>query len=440
MLDAVRRYMRKEMLAVPGEALWVAVSGGIDSMALLHGLRALGHPCQVAHVDHGLRGAGSDADRDFVETWCREQAIPFRAQRVDVAARAGATGVSTQMAARELRYAWFRELVEEGAGKLALAHHRDDAVETLMLHVMRGMGARGWAAIPPRSGPFIRPLMGVGREDVAAYVSEHGIPFREDPGNRDPKYLRNRVRHELLPRMDELRPGTLKTLSRSVDLLREMEGVAGRAVDQALEGLAPLADGTLPVPFERVTASGAPLLTLHRLLRGRGFHPDRIGDLLAAIMEGSVGARFQEGDTVVLVDRDELRISTVAPSMAWTIAAPDAVPEDAPLSISPCVPRDTELGQGPGVAWMDAHALRFPLELRTWRAGDRIEPIGMTGSKLVSDVLIDAKVPRDRKDRTLVLVSEGRIAWLCGHRVARGFEARPESGMVLRVALRGGGR
>src|SRR5436190_957995 len=138
MLERVRRDIEQRELATSGEPLWVAVSGGMDSMVLLHLLSELGHPCHVAHVDHGLRGAESDADRALVGTYCRERSVPFRAIKVDVAAQVSRSGASVQSAARELRYAWFNELAAEGPGKMAMAHHRDDAIETLFIHLMRG--------------------------------------------------------------------------------------------------------------------------------------------------------------------------------------------------------------------------------------------------------------------------------------------------------------
>src|SRR6185369_6852860 len=169
MRTEVERFIAREQLLAEREPVWVAVSGGVDSMVLLHLLRALGHPCSVVHVDHGLRGTESDGDRAFVEAYCTERKVPFRALRVDPVAEAEEQGGSVQMAARDLRYAGFNELLREGPHRMALGHHADDAVETLLLHLMRGTGVHGWAAIPAKAGAFVRPLLAVDRAAIQAY-------------------------------------------------------------------------------------------------------------------------------------------------------------------------------------------------------------------------------------------------------------------------------
>ncbi|HMC96420.1 MAG TPA: tRNA lysidine(34) synthetase TilS, partial [Flavobacteriales bacterium] len=304
----------------------------------------------------------------------------------------------------------------------------------------RGMGLHGWETIPPRSGPFIRPLLGEGREEIAAYAGRHGIPHREDASNADPKYLRNRVRHELLPLLESWRPGTRRTLGRSVELLRELDVIAHRCTVEAMIGIAPGKDGSIRIPFQRITGSGAPHLVLYHALRDVHLHPDRFEDILHAIAGRSVGASFPAGDHVVYVDRDHLVIAERQGDPAsWSFEAPHEVPADAPLRIMRCLPADIDLGQGPSVAWLDGEALRSPLELRRWRNGDRMRPVGLGGSKLVSDILVDGKVSLDRKAFCHVLVSDATIVWLCGHRIAEGFQAKPTSRSVWRCSWQGPG-
>lgn len=438
MRERVRGYVERQKLLAPREQLWVAVSGGVDSMVLLHLLHELRHPCQVAHVDHGLRGAESDADHAFVEAYCQERSIPFRSIKVDVKHHAVSFGSSLASAARELRYAWFNELVAEGPAIMALAHHQDDAIETLFIHLMRGMGLHGWETIPVRSGPFVRPLLGERRAEIAAYAAHHHIPFREDASNADPKYLRNRVRHELLPLLENWRPGTGRTLGRSVAIMRELDVLAQRTVGTALAAITPDEDGTLRIPFSRIMERGTPRLILYHALRDVHLHPDRVEDILRAIENRSVGASFPADTMTVYVDRDELVVAKVQQEpCAWIIRSWEDLPADAPLMIEAVPASGIDLEQGPQVAWFDVSSLRFPLELRPWHDGDRMRPLGLGGSKLISDVLIDAKVSRDRKAGTYVLVSDGVIAWLCGHRIAEGFQARPDSRSVLRCAWEG---
>lgn len=438
MIDTVRTFLRMNHLLDLGDPIRVAVSGGVDSMVLLHVLRELGHPCQVAHVDHGLRGTESDADRVLVQDYCQAHRIPFVAHRVDVVAHSATTGTSMQMAARSLRYAWFNELVATGPDKMALAHHADDAIETFFMGMMQGMGLHGWEGIPVRSGPFIRPLLGCRRVEILGYARVHEIPWREDASNADTTYLRNRIRHELLPQLEQWRSGTHHNLARNVRLFRELDQLAQGAVNDAVNDLVPDQDGTLRVPFDRLRSRGVPLLTLHHLLRAKGFHPDQLDGILQAVDQAHTGAVFLRGDDQVLVDRTELVIGAVPGQLPmWTIAAADAVPQDAPLRITAeglvgHVPEN-----GPNVVRLDPDALEFPLELRPWREGDRMRPVGLGGSKLISDILIDAKVPRDRKHRTYVLVHDERILWLCGHRIAEGVRAVSGAPHALRFEWSG---
>jgi len=434
MRDDVRRFIRREELLAPGEAAWVAVSGGSDSMVLLHVLRALGHPVHAAHVDHGLRGAESDADRALVERWCRELGVPCRTSRVDVHARAAEQGVSVQMAARALRIAWFESLSEEGPRAVALAHHRDDAIETMWINLLRGSAGAGRGGIAPRNGDRIRPLLCVDKAAILAYAQAHGVPFREDRSNRDPHYLRSRVRHELVPMLEALRPGSLRAMGRSQTWLRELE-VAGRQhVDRALAGLPPVGSGTVLVPLERIRSSGTPLLLLHRLLAPLGAHPDVLERVADAIHDGSTGARFLLGGREVTVDRDDLVIAPPAPApTGWRIDRVDAHPTGMPLRLSLLEAPPARPDMRPEVAWLDADRVSFPLELRRWTSGDRMRPAGLGGSKLVSDLLTDAKVPTHRRSHAWVLLSAGQVVWLVGRRLSEGVAATPASSRVLRA-------
>lgn len=435
MIDKVRSNLQVHGLAAEREPLWVAVSGGCDSMVLLHVLRELRHPVHVVHVDHGLRGAESAADAAFVEAYCRELGVPFVVERVEVEALVRSEGLSKQMAARELRYGVFHHCVEKGPYRLAMAHHADDAVETLFIHLLQGMGTRGWGGIPLQSGPFIRPLLEVSRSAIRAYAREKGIPFREDASNADPAYLRNRVRHELMPLIGELRDGADAVLRRDMVRNRELAAVLDLWLDTALAPWQPDAEGTLRIPAAVVLNGVAPSLLLTHLLRDLDLHPDRIGEILKALRADHTGAQFPAGGMMVQVDRGHLVIARGASNLPdpWVIHSWDALPPGLPISAEVLPP---DVDAGPllrHVLVAERDALPLPLVLRPWRTGDRFRPAGMTGTKLVSDLLIDAKVPLHQKAGIHVLESRGNIAWVCGFRVADGLpmdRSRPRVRLV----------
>ncbi|MCC7502076.1 MAG: tRNA lysidine(34) synthetase TilS [Flavobacteriales bacterium] len=428
MLDDVRLTVRRHRLLPDDARVLVAVSGGMDSMVLLHVLRKLWYRCEVLHIDHGLRGPESDADRRFVEEHCREQDFLCHVRAVDVRSLASQQGLSVQMAARELRYEALKEVAfETGIEHIALAHHRDDAIETFFLELMRG----GTGTIPPRSGPFVRPLIGVGRSAIETYAMEEELVWREDASNADPKYLRNRVRHELLPLLENLSPGVRKVLGRSLDRSRTLQALATRELDAKLRGH----QDALPLELIR-QPDGA--LIVYRWLRPRGFHPDQIDKLVQAVDDERTGAVFSSGPHRVTVDRAALLLTTIGSGapVEHIVEVDLLVPVDAPFTFERYGPKAVDLGEGPATAWLDEASLVYPLYIRPWRQGDRMRPIGLGGSKLISDMLIDAKVPGPEKERTFVLVSGDRIVWLAGHRVAEDAQVKSNSTSVLRVALR----
>ena len=417
--------------------LWVAVSGGVDSMVLLHVLRSMRHPCHVIHIDHGLRGAESDADLLFVKDHCARIGSPFQSEKVDVKTRAEQEHISTQMAARELRYSIFRGLAAEGPHRIALAHNQDDAIETLLLQLMQGMGAHSWQMIPPVVGPFIRPLLEIGRKDILEYAMHHDIAYREDSSNTDPYYLRNRVRMELLPMMEKWRPGVRRSLARTVKFSREIDHLINAHLEEKLTVMGGDGDGT-KVAIRSILDHGTPLLELHHLLRPIGFHPDHIEDVAMALENGKVGATFAAGGHEVIVDRDHLLIVPVELSpRSWIIPNMQEIPVDLPLSIEVVQADAIDLQHGRSVAWLDLDSLEFPLEFGLWKNGDRIRPIGLNGSKLVSDILIDSKMPRNEKRKVMVLRSGKKIAWVAGLRVSEEHKARPASRSVVRIAVKG---
>lgn len=439
MRDRVQRTIRSHGLMVPAAPVWVAASGGVDSMVLLHVLRSLGHSVKAVHIDHGLRGAESDADAALVRSYCAVKNVPLVVERVDVKAHAVATGTSTQMAARALRYEVFKRCTEEGPAVLAMAHHADDAVETFLIQALQGMGARGRAGIPIRSGPFIRPLLEVDRAAIMLYAQQRGVPFREDASNRDPVYLRSRVRHELLPLLEDMRAGSRAVMQRDMVLAREMDVAVQRQLTTVIGPLVPDAFGAVHVPRSTILGSGMSHLVLHHVLHGLGLHPDRLDDMLQALEEGHVGARFPAGAKEVFVDRVGLVVAPAGQELPhWTIRSWNELPEHVPLRVLKAIdPAVGEAGRGE-VVYLDHGSVEFPLELRPWRVGDRMRPAGLGGSKLISDILVDAKVPLYRKRNAYVLLSGGRIIWACGLRVAEGVVASPGAPGAMVLQWRGG--
>lgn len=434
MLPSIRHTITVQHLLAPGQRVLVAVSGGVDSMVLLHVLRDLGFAVEAAHIDHGLRGEASTADRDLVVSQCERLGVPCQVRALDPAWIKEAPGRSVQMAARELRREALVAIARErGMETIATAHHADDALETLLMNLMRGTGWRGWAGIPVRSGPFIRPLIDVDRASIEAFARVHAIPFRDDRSNHDPAYLRNRVRHELLPLMEALRPGSGATARRSMGSLRSLVRFAGEGL-RARFGASLKEYGSIDLLLLKDTGALGLAWVLHDL----DVHPHTQDRILRTIETGEHGERFEVEGGTIWIERDRLVLRTEQDPPAERVIHGLEQAGDSGIAVEELPIDRWDRKPDPATAWIDPGKAPFPWTLRPWRNGDRMRPLGLGGSKLVSDLLTDAKVDRSARASARVVESAGRIIWLVGHRVDESVAIGADTTRVLRIKLVGG--
>jgi tRNA(Ile)-lysidine synthase len=301
-------------------------------------------------------------------------------------------------------------------------------LQTHLLNLMRGTGWKGWAGIPVRNGPFIRPLIEVDRATVEAYARQHAIPFREDRSNRDPKYLRNRVRHELLPMMEALRPGAHPTARRSMGLLRSLVRFADVGM-RARIGV-PLREGGSIDP-QLLRDTGA--LGIAWALQGLDVHPETQERMLRAVEAGDHGERFKAGGGTIWIERDRLVFRADATAMgAITVSGPEEALA-AGFVVERFAADRWDRKPDPASAWLDAAKAPFPWVVRPWCNGDRMRPLGLGGGKLISDLLTDAKVDRSSRAQVRVIESAGRIIWLVGHRIDESVAITAATTEVFRI-------
>ncbi len=485
--------VHRDALLREGDRVLVAVSGGSDSVALLMLLRSLADTgalgiAGVAHLNHGLRSA-ADEDEEFCRTLASATGVPFRSERVDVRSLAAERGVSMEDAGRQARYACFERVADElGANAIATGHTRDDQAETFLLRLIRGAGPRGLGGIHPSvrlptSAPqarhaglpsvapqarrwVIRPLLGIGRDELREYLSSMGQPFREDESNRDVSIPRNRVRHELIPLLRErFSPAIVDVLAReatiarhdeerlhaeAIDLARSivLTSETGASVEVDVEALRSLPDA-LAVRVAR--------LALERLAPGRfvGFdHIDRLLDMLELGASGSLslpgqhaerrGGRIHLSRAPFKPFSNSFRVSlsipgeAVLPDQGWAVSAE--------LGSDPST-RGRSAGSDPTRPFLgavvDTAQVTLPLAVRSRRPGDRVRPLGMGGrGKKLQDLLVDRKVARAERD-ALPLVVDGtdRIVWVVGEPVAEDFRVTgPSQGVIFLKARRLGGQ
>ncbi len=418
MLKALQNHILKEGLCGPHDQILLAVSGGIDSMVMLHLLHTAGLRVGVAHVNFQLRGAESDQDEAFVKDKCHLLSLPFFSTRVATDRFAQARKVSIQMAARTLRYQWFAEVAaENGYTRIATAHHADDQVETVLMNLLHGQSLEGLTGIPVRNENIIRPMLFATRSDIEQYAAAHQITWREDASNQTSLYLRNQIRHDVVPKLQAINPNLTATLQRTQILAKAEWSFLQETLESWKAANVREEGDTWKVRKDSLKGHSAVALLFH-LLRPRGFHLAQCEDLLLAL-NGQPGKRILSENFQAVVDRDFVYIAPFsaangAVEILWGTTEANLGAQRLVLDWRPAPAIPTEANS----VCLDLDQLSFPLVWRHWQPGDRFMPLGMQGEKKISDYLVDAKVPLSEKDNVTVLVSGGKIVWLVGHRMA----------------------
>jgi tRNA(Ile)-lysidine synthase len=432
-----------------GDAVLVAVSGGPDSMALLHLLAERAQAWQlrlgIAHLDHGLRPQSAQ-DAEFIRRLAAGLHVSAHIERVDVGELRNRRRLSLEAAGRKARYRFLRETADRHSyRKVALAHHADDNAETLLLNLLRGGGRLGLAGMPPvRGARWIRPLIDATRADILDYLDRRRLPALADPTNADRRFLRNRIRHELIPLLErDYQPGARALLHRSAEILRDeedwLQDLIRPLLDQAVTARRPgritlaaeALAGLAPAAQRRVVRAGLRLLR-DDLRRIAFVHIEEILSLVKRTGDGGplhlpAGLRVRRrGDGIEMGcgeagrgrERPPKGFGDYSYDMAGCGVVRVAETGDciALSEIGPGTAIDPAAA-GPLIAFLDGSAIAFPVVVRNVRAGDRFSPLGAGGTQKLKKFFIDNKVPRDQRRRCPLLVSRGRILWVAGHRI-----------------------
>lgn len=432
------RYIHRHMPAVANGKILAAVSGGADSVALLRVLAALGCNCIAAHCNFHLRGDEADRDEAFVRKLCHDLGIELRCTDFDVDAYKKSHGVSTEMACRELRYEWFeRQRAALGCSVIAVAHHRDDNIETFFLNLVRGSGITGLAGIKPCNGKIVRPLLGSSRDEIINYLETLGQDYVTDSTNLENDYARNKIRNVLLPEISRLFPSAMAGIELTLDNLQGDYAVWSGAVEAfKRDAVEACGHGQIKIDRRKLAASADPATLLNALLSRYGFN----GEQTKAIASASrVGAVFESKEYVAEVGRNDISVfSPGSFNNAETYALSDAgrIEKEKGILIeivdnSP----EFDFDRSGKTAYFDANATGDRLTVRHWRQGDRFRPFGMKGSKKLSDYFNDHKFSLLQKLSTLIVEMQGRIVWIAGERAADDFRVTPSSRRILTMRV-----
>lgn len=418
----------------------MAVSGGMDSMVMLHLFLQAGFSVAVAHCNFQLRGEESDEDENFVAAKCKKWGIPFHSIRFDTNNYAIQHGLSIQMAARELRYNWFHQVKEkENADWIATAHHLSDSVETVLLNLTRGTGLDGLVGIAHKNDFVIRPLLFATHKEVANYAAETGVIWREDRSNETDDYQRNFVRHQIIPKLEQINPAFEQSIAKMVERLSGDGAILTQAIEVWKKQFQKNENDKVILAkkgFEPNLDDSYNSALLWRIVRGFGFHFDQCKKIVHAL-NGQSGKKFLSTSHQLVVDRELLILAPLSSELAEVTideGQVNAYLGNKQLTFLTTI-NGSSLFSKENATMLDRASIRFPLIWRKWKAGDSFFPLGMTGRKKISDFLIDQKVSLIEKEAISVLESAGEIAWVVGYRIDDRFKVKTTTEHVLLITL-----
>lgn len=435
MLEACKAYVRKQGLCRPGDRILLAVSGGVDSVVMAHLFREMGYACALAHCNFQLRGEDSVLDEHFVKSLAEEWDMPVFVKRFRVEERVKEEGISVQMAARELRYAWFEELLHENAYELvATAHNRNDSVETFFLNLSRGTGLRGLTGIPPKNDRVIRPLLFASRKEILAYCEKNRLKYREDASNRETKYHRNKIRHDVIPMMEQINPEFTETMALNMERLGEVQEIFQQTVDRVRKELFITGHGEMRVEIVRLKSLAPRSTWLYELFSPFGFTRLQC-EGIERIMDAKPGRRSLSTSHQLFKDRDHLILVPATPKQydRYYLDSPEnpsLLPFPMDVEVVDRIDLDT-IPADPMIACLDQDELHYPLIIRHWQHGDYFYPLGMDQMKKLSDFFVDSKVPVPQKERTWILASGKKIVWIMGYRIDHRFRITEKTRKIL---------
>ena len=416
MIKKVQKFICDKNLFFKKNKLLLAISGGADSICLLYILTKLGYDIELAHCNFNLRGVESDKDASFVEGLASEFSLKYHFKSFATQNYANKHKVSIQMAARELRYNWFKELIKfNHLDFIITAHNQDDNVETFLINLLRGTGIKGLCGIAPKQGNIIRPFLQISKSEVLNYLEKNGIKYREDSSNLDVKYLRNKVRHQLIPLLKEFNPIVQQKISEEIFVLDGVNNIFNQRIDSIKKKLLIKKDNRYKINISALLKLERLDIILFEILKPFGFF--EVNQIISA-MSSQSGKVFFSNKYQLIIDREYLIIFLLSINQTDEIDIIKTKEEiNHPLHLKFSISNDCTFDNNKDIARLDFNKLSFPLKLRKWKFGDKFMPLGMRKFKKVSDFFIDEKYSIFDKKNQWILFSNNEVVWIIGRRI-----------------------
>ena len=426
MINEFKKFISENNLLNSGDKILLAVSGGIDSMVMAHLFHQQKYNIGIAHCNFSLRGGESDKDEELVHQFAFENNIPFYTIRFETKKFAKDNKLSIQMAARELRYKWFEEIRNEaGFDSIAVAHNLNDNIETLLINLTRGTGLAGLTGMKPVSNRVIRPLLFATRSDIISYSDQRNVAFREDNSNADTKYIRNKIRHLIVPVLKEINPSIETTLNEAAERFSGFNEIVTEYIDSLRESIREEKEELSTFNINLLKKYLHNKAVLYELFKPYGITGALLTDLMK-IIGGKSGGQVITDTHRIIKNRKELIISAEKKQIekSFTIENIDDFSTFPGISTAKFVTINPtfEIPYESYIACLDSQKVAFPLTIRKWKVGDYFYPLGMRQKKKLSDYFIDNKYSIFDKENIYILESGGKIAWIIGDRIDDRFK------------------
>ncbi len=438
LFNSFKKYIQKENLFYSKDHLLVAVSGGVDSIVLCDLCKEAGFDFSIAHCNFQLRNEESDGDEQFVKAFAEKMNVPFFVKRFDTEKYSADNKVSIQVAARELRYAWFDELISGmPVSFLLTAHHADDDVETMLINFFKGTGINGLKGILPKQQKIVRPLLFASKETILTYAKKQELSFREDSSNSSDKYTRNYFRNQLIPALEKVFPQVKENLFDNVHRFKEVNDIYNAAIQKTKDSLLIRVGGEYHISVQKLLRMPALNTVLFEIIGGFNFSPAQSAEV-EKLLHAESGKYVLSSTHRILRNRKWLIVSALsAPDnsifllekniheITFPAGKINIRQHSAPQKIEPAK----------NIAQLTAADIRFPLIIRRWKQGDYFYPLGMKKKKKLSRFFIDQKLSLLEKENTWVMESDKRIVWVIGHRIDDRFKITGKTTSVINLSF-----